>query len=189
MRTIDRGPPLTLAACGAVSGLLGSVFMGPSIGEAPGLGIFMILTGVWFALVVAYGVWDWGGREPRAAALAAVVTWIGWQLAVNLAVQLDQHWLQAIGISEGAALAWSGVAAGALGASVTWAGVAVAVPALREPSEAIPFVAVGAICGALLAASNNLDYPAVLFVPWQAAIGYMLGVALANRTAHAATDA
>lgn len=181
MHALDRWPALRLAALGALSGLLGSFLPGPSVGEAPDLGIFMILTGVYFALVVGYGVWDGDARTMRAAALAAGATWLGWELAVNLAVQMDQRWLEAIGLSETATLAWSGFAAGALGAGVTWAGVAAAVPTFRAPAEALAFVAVGAVLGVLLAASNNFDYPAVLLVPWQAAIGSVLGVALARR--------
>lgn len=182
MRTVDA-VPLRLAALGVVSGLLGSFFPGPRFGEAPDLGLFMILAGVWFALVVGFAVWNWGGRELRAAAIAAAATWIAWELAVNVAVQLDQRWLDPLGLSEIASLAWSGIIAGAVGAAVTWAGVAAVEPTLREQTQAITFAVVGACFGILLAASNNLNYPVVLFVPWQAAIAYVLGAALARQSA------
>ncbi len=180
MRAIDTGLPVRLAALGVASGLLGSFLPGPSFGEANNFGLYMILTGVWFALVVGIAVWHWGDRPPRAVVVAAAATWIAWELAVNVAMQLDQRWLDPLDLSETASLAVSGIIAGALGAVATWAGVAGVEPALRERAQAVTFAVIGAFFGILLAASINLDYPIVLFVPWQVAIAYGLGAALAR---------
>lgn len=189
MWKFDTLPPLRLAAFGVVSGLLGSIFPGRGLGEAPNIGLFMVLAGVWFAIVVGYAVWDWNRRSIIAAAIAFAATWFAWELAVNLAVQLDQRWLDPLDLSETASLALSGIAAGTLGAFVTWAGAAAVEPALRTRDVAVPITIVGAGFGILLAASSNLDYPAVLFVPWQAAVAFVLGHGLGRRPVAAAAVA
>ena len=97
----------------------------------------MVLSGAWFGLVVGFGVWHWGNRSWTAAAIAIAVTWVGWQLAVNLAMQLNERWLKAASIPVALRMYVSGLAAGAVGAFVTWAGVAYFTPILRQ--TVVPF--------------------------------------------------
>ncbi len=53
-------PALILSPLAILSGILGTFALGFGYGEAPHLGLHMVLTGVWFGLVVGYGVWRWG---------------------------------------------------------------------------------------------------------------------------------
>jgi hypothetical protein len=130
MKSLKQQPAWTLAALGAISGILGSFALGVGYGDAPRLGLYMIPSGTWFGLVVAFGVWQWGNRSWGAAATALVATWVGWELAVNLALQLDQHWLKAAAIPDAFRTQVPGFAAGAVGAFVTWAGAAASARAL-----------------------------------------------------------
>ena len=174
-----RHPGIILAALGLVSGLLGTYVQGPGIGEAPHLGAYMTLTGVWFGLVVAVGVWVWGTRSAGAAATALAATWVGWEAAVNVAMQLDQHLLKAIAIPDAIIMSVSGICAGALGAFATWAGAALVTPTLRQTRILLSIVSTGALLGSLLQFSNRCDTAAVLLLPWQIAVASLLGIGLA----------
>jgi hypothetical protein len=176
-------PPLVLAALGAASGFLGMFALGFGYGEAPHPGLHMVLTGVWFGLVIGFGVWRWGNRSWGAVAIAAGATWIAWEAAVNLALLLDQHWLQATPLPPRLRTHVTGLAAGAVGASLTWAGAAYGIVALRTGRAAMRVAATGAVFGLLLVATHNYDSPLVLLVPWQAAVAAALGMALGRQTA------
>ena len=141
----------------------------------------MILTGVWFGAVVGFGVWKWGHRSWIAVAIAVAATWVAWELAVNLAMQLDSNWLKPVALSEGVKPYLSGFAAGAVGAFVTWAGAAWLTPALRRRQPAITMVTIGALFGLLLPLTNNYDSPALLLLPWQIAIAAALGFGFSAR--------
>ena len=69
-----------------------------------------------------------------------MATWIAWEVAVNLALQLNESWLEAAGIPETIRMYVSGFAAGAVGAFLTWAGVAVCAPRLRHAVAAVHFL-------------------------------------------------
>jgi hypothetical protein len=178
MKSILQHPASILAALGAASGILGSYALGVGYGEAPRLGLYMVLSGVWFGLVVGYGVWHWGNRSWAAAATALVATWIGWELAVNLALQLDEHFKVAT-MPDALRSYVPGFAAGAVGAFITWAGAASFARALRRPSVAVAVVAVGALLGMLLPLTNDYDNPAILLLPWQTAVAALLGLGMA----------
>jgi hypothetical protein len=141
----------------------------------------MVLTGLWFGSVVAFGVWRWGNPSWVAAVTALIATWIGWELAVNLAMQLAENWLKAIAFPTTLRAYVGGFAAGAVGAFVTWAGAAASNSALRQKFVCVRFVSTGALFGLLLPLTNQFDSPAVLLIPWQAALGVVLGFALAPR--------
>jgi hypothetical protein len=174
-------PTVILGALGAASGFLGTFGLGVGFGEAPHPGAHMILAGVWFGLVIGYGVWKWGNRSRAAAAIAFIGTWVAWELAVNLALQLDSNWLKATTIPETLRMHVSGFLAGALGAVVTWAGAACRTPKLAQLSTALVFASIGALFGLLLPLTNNYDSPAVLLLPWETAIAAMLGASLTLR--------
>ena len=161
---------------------------GPGIGDAPHLGFHMVLSGVWFGLVVGFGVWHWGNRSWVAAAAAIAATWAGWQLAVNLAMQLNERWLEAASIPEALRMYVSGFAAGGVGAFMTLAGVAVFTPRLRQTKAPVGFVATGALLGLLLPFTNHYDNAAILLVPWQTAIAAILGLGLAPEFARGHPD-
>lgn len=178
--TLDfRNPALLLAVLGGISGIFGTFFLGVGYGEAPHPGIYMVLTGVWFGLVVGFGVWRWGQRSAGAAAMAVVATWIGWEAAVNLALQIDGPLLNAWPTAYAYKEFISGFAAGAVGAFITWAGVASSTAALRAVPTAAVMTLTGAVFGLLLPLTNKFDSGAVLLVPWQAAIAAIIGYNLA----------
>ena len=180
MKSILNHPASILAALGAASGLLGTFALGFGIGEAPRPGIYMILAGLWFALVTGYGVLTWGGRSWRAAAIAFAGTCIAWQAAVNLALQLDSNWLKESAIPVSQRMLVSGFLAGALGAFLTWAATAYAVPRLRCMTNAVAIAVAGAVLGLLLPLTNTYDNPAVLLLPWQAGVAAMFGFVLSR---------
>ena len=182
-------PALILAALGAVSGVLGTNFLGLGYGDAPHLGVYMVLTGVWFGLVMAYGVWRWGAPAWAAAATAFIATWIGWEVAVNVALQIDRSWLDASPIIQTFKSYLAGFAAGAVGALLTWAGAAAYVPALRRPRAAATITSTGALFGLLLPWTNNYDSGIVLLLPWQAAVAAMFGLNMAPARAPEPPDA
>ncbi len=68
MKSILHHPAAILAALGAVSGTLGSYGLGANVGDAPALGLYMVFAGLWFGLVIGYGLWRWGDRSLRTAA-------------------------------------------------------------------------------------------------------------------------
>ena len=73
----------------------------------------------------------------------------------------------------------TGFAAGGVGALLTWLGAAATTPALRQGSTAGLVVSTGALFGLLLPATNQYDYPAILLLPWQAAVAAAFGLSLA----------
>jgi hypothetical protein len=180
-----RHPASVLGALGILTGILSSALQGPVVGDAttaPRLVLYMPAVGLWFGAAIAYGVWRWGEESPRAALLALAGTWIGWQIAANLAIQLDQVWLKPAGVGEAARFWIEGPIAGAAGALATWAGAAAGVARLRRASCAFLIVAAGAVAGLLLGWSADIDIPAALFVPWQGLVAAVLGACLAKST-------
>ncbi|MEO8419740.1 MAG: hypothetical protein ABI457_00975 [Hyphomicrobium sp.] len=179
MKSILHHPATILAALGAVSGTLGSYGLGANYGEAPELGIYMVFAGLWFGLVIGYGLWLWGDHSWGAAAIAVAATWIAWEVAVNVGLQLDQRWLVGTAVPDGLKSYVTGFAAGGVGALLTWVGAAATTPALRQVSSAGLIVSTGALFGLLLPATNQYDYPAILLLPWQIAVAAALGLSLA----------
>lgn len=179
MKSILHHPALTLAALGLASGTFGSFDLGTNYAQAPDLGVYMVLAGVWFGLVVGYGVWRWGNQSLAAAAAAFAGTWIAWELAVNLGLRLDQNWLLGTTVPDSLKSYVTGFTAGAVGALVTWAGAAAFTPALRQASVLGLIVSTGALFGLLLPSTSQYDYPAILLVPWQAAVAAAFGFCLA----------
>ncbi len=173
-------PAVILAGLAAVSATLGTFFQDLGYGVAPDLGLYMVATGVWFGLVVGFGVWRWGNHSWIAAAMALVATWVGWELAVNLALQLEERWLKGW-LPAALTIYISGFAAGAVGALSTWAGAAAFIHALRRTSVMVGLIATGAALGLLLPFTNNYDHGIILLLPWQTAIAALLGLGLGPR--------
>lgn len=179
MKSIQHHPATILAVLGAVSGTLGSYGLSANLGNAPELGLYMVFAGLWFGLVIGYGLWRWGDHSLRTAAIAVAATWIAWEAAVNVGLQLDQRWLVGTAVPDGLKSYVTGFAAGAIGALLTWLGAAATTPTLRQASTAGIVVSTGALFGLLLPATNQYDYPAILLLPWQAAVAAALGLSLA----------
>lgn len=60
-------------------------------GEAPHPGLYMVLTGLWFGLVVAFGVWRFARASIGAIASVIAATWIAWEVAINIAMQITEN--------------------------------------------------------------------------------------------------
>ncbi len=175
MSALLRHPAFILAGLGSLSGLLGTYLLGGNYGTAPQPGFYLVLAGIWFGVVVGFAVWRWG-KAPLAAALMSVLTtWIAWEAAVNVAIQLDGPLLQ--GVLPSAAKSYvAGFVAGGVGAAITWAGAAMHVAPLRTSAAFISIVTAGAFLGLLLPATNFSDSGAVLLLPWQATIAGLIGL-------------
>ena len=182
LHPVFNHPALVLAVMAGVSGMLGTYADGPIYGEAPHPGVYMVLTGAWFGLVVGFGVWQWGNGTWIAAATAFAATWVGWQAAVNVALQFEQPWLGAA-LSDALRMTISGATAGAVGAFATWIGAALSTTRLRRSTVAVGVVAIGGLFGLLLPLTSHYDNAAVLLVPWQAATAAALGLGLAPERA------
>jgi hypothetical protein len=169
-------PAAILATLAILSATLGTYVQGPVYADAPRLGLYMPLIGAWFGLVVGFGVWLWGTRSWVAAATTLVATWAAWELAVNLAIQLEEQWLKATAIPGALTIYLSGLAAGAVGAFSTWVGAAIFTPALRQTFVPVALVSAGALLGLLLPCANDYDNMAVLLVPWETTIAAILAI-------------
>ena len=180
LNAVQRRPAAVLAALAILSGTLGAGVQGPGLGTAPALGLHMPLTGVWFAVVIGFGVWRWGKRSLAAVATAIAMTWAGWEAAVNAGLQIDQGWLAATAWPDNLKTYVIGFVAGAVGALLTWAGAAAFAPAVRLMWWPLAFGAAGALLGLLLPFTNHYDNAVILLVPWQAAIAALLGLGLAS---------
>jgi hypothetical protein len=177
MSALLRHPAVVLAGLGSASGLLGTYFLGGNYGAAPQPGLYLVLIGLWFGLVVGFAVWRWGQVSWSAAATVVLMTWVAWEAAVNVALQLDGPLLQAM-LPPVARSYIAGFVAGGVGAAITWAGAALHVASLRTRSTGIGIVSAGAFLGLLLPATNYCDSGAVLLLPWQAAIAGLVGLNL-----------
>jgi hypothetical protein len=178
-KSLLHNPATILAGLGLVSGTLGSYDLGANYGEAPAVGIYMVFAGIWFGLVIGYGIWRWAGRSLPAAALAGAGTWVAWEVAINIGLHIDQRWLADGVVAEPARGFITGMVAGGIGALLTWAAAAAVAPALRHAASVGLVVATGALFGLLLPSTSHYDYPAILLLPWQAGVAAALGISLA----------
>jgi len=175
VRFIQRPAPL-LALLGAVSGTLSTFVPGFAIEGMPwSLGFFMVAAGIWFGLVVAFGVWRFAASRLLAVTVVVATTWIAWEVAVNLGMQISEYSLKINALADTPRHYLAGFAAGAVGAVLTWAGAALFSPALQTRAAVASIGIAGALLGLLLPRALNVDYPAILFVPWQAGVAAMLG--------------
>jgi hypothetical protein len=180
-----RHPAAVLGALGVVSGGLSAIVPGPALGAdtlPANLGLYMVLAGFWFGLVTGFGVFRFAVATGAAVSGVLLGTWLAWEVAVNVAVQLDEGLLKLAGLPEPVRTYITGFVAGEVGAVLTWAAAAWFSPQLREGQTAILMGTVGALFGLLLPLSIAQDEPALLFVPWQAAVAATLGWFLAQST-------
>lgn len=170
-----RHPAFLLCFLGLLSGLVGSQLIGGNYGAAPHPGIYLVLTGLWFGLVVGFGVWRFGPAPVAGAITTVLTTWIAWEAAVNVAIQIDGPLFEATGLSALKSYV-AGFVAGAVGAAITWTGAAFYVTSLRTKLASLSIVAAGAVLGLLLPMTNTYDSGAVLLIPWQTAVAGLLGL-------------
>jgi hypothetical protein len=179
---LDR-PALILGILATLSAIFGTYLPGAGYGDAPHPGVYMVLTGLWFGLVIGFAVWRWAGASMAAAVMGVLVTWIGWEVAVNVALQIDGPLLRGTQIPESVRPYAAGFIAGAVGALITWAAIAMHVPYIRRGSAGLRITGTGAVFGLLLPSTNHFDSGLVLLLPWQVAVAAMIGLTMVQERA------
>jgi hypothetical protein len=146
--------------------------------------------GIAFAMMLGGVLWLWVSRDLNKCLLAMVLTLVGWLAAVNTAndvidlVQGSMLFGTAAGAKANREMLGGlagGVSAGAVGAGLTAFGVGIAATAMRRTEAWVMVVITGAVAGLLLYPAASLDAIAVLFVPWQAAVGAAIAYVLTWR--------
>jgi hypothetical protein len=186
-------PSISLAALGLLSGLL-SAAAGFTLRIElldPLAGLFflsaeMLPIGFLFGAVVAG---DIAIRQRRVLAVPVLLvsTMYAWSAAIHTAVRLHR-----VGGGDaghvGPVLA--GLVAGALGAGLTQLGAAQFAPGLRRPRRLAVTCAVGAAAGLLFyLGDRNIIDARVLFIVWQPAVAFSIGLGLAAQVGAAAEPA
>jgi hypothetical protein len=169
-------PAVILGILATISAILGAYLTGAGYGDAPHPGVYMVLTGLWFGLVIGFAVWRWTVASMALAATSVLVTWIGWEAAVNVALQLDGPLLRATPIPDSLRPYLAGFVAGAVGAAITWAAVAAHLPRVRRRLAGMRIIVAGAVFGLLPPSTNHFDSGLVLLLPWQVAVAAMIGL-------------
>ena len=182
----DRPAP-TLAALGLVSGILSAV-VGFEVRidalDWPGTVFFlsaeMMPIGLFFAAVMAFAIAAW-----HSPAWAPIVTFVGTLYAWSAAIQtaLFMHRIGG-GDATHAGPLLAGVFAGLVGAALTYLSVALFAPELRDVTLAMRTCLVGTVAGLLFYfGSRNLIDARILFLVWQPAVAYSIGLGLAAKPA------
>ncbi len=176
-------PAVVLAALGLVSGVLSAVAgmtYEPAWLALPGRLFFLdagaMPIGIFFAVAMATGVWFAKG-QLSAVPVVLVATMFAWSAAIHTAIGVmntNSDLRQILG----------SLAAGAVGAGVTHLGCALLVHELRAVRRAATTIAVGALAGLLyyLGDREIVDLR-LLFVVWQPAVAYCIGLGLPPRGA------
>jgi hypothetical protein len=180
--TARTRPAVVLAALGLVSGLL-SGWLGmsyePAWLRAPG-SLFLlepgsVPIGVFFAAAMAAGVWVATGRT-LAVPVLLLATLYAWSGALQAAMSL-------LGTTYSLTrLILASLVAGAVGAGLTHLGAALVFAELRAVRRVAVTVAVGAVAGLLYVLGDReiIDLR-LLFVVWQPAVAYCIGLGLGGR--------
>ncbi|HEU0158036.1 MAG TPA: hypothetical protein VFR00_01925 [Hyphomicrobiaceae bacterium] len=180
-------PAPTMAALGLVSGILSAVVgfeVRIGVLDWPGTVFFlsaeMMPIGLLFAAVMAFAIAAW-----HAPAWAPILTFIGTLYAWSAAIQtaLFMHRIGGGDASHAGPLL-GGVFAGLVGAGLSHLSVALFAPELRDLGQAMRTALVGALAGVLFYfGSRNLIDARILFLVWQPAVAYAIGLGLAARPA------
>lgn len=130
----------------------------------------LLLPGMWFGIVTGALAWRFGSRGILGAALSLVVTWIGWQLAVQAGIATFDR-MGRVTTAENVKLVLAGMAAGGVGALVAFLGVRATVPFQRTLLALLATTGVGAAFGLLLVVSTTRQSAGLLlYATWQPAV-------------------
>jgi hypothetical protein len=185
-----------MAAMGALTGLVSSL---PS--PLPDLRledpeILINAQGIPLHAGIAFGaglgimLWRWASRDLGKCLLAMLLTVLGWLAAVNTANDVMSSVVSSelFGTVEGAkasreSVGWilAGLVGGGIGAGLTAFGAGIAAQPLRPTKAWGLVVATGTVLGLLLYPAALLDFIALLFVPWQAAVLAAIAYGLTRR--------
>jgi hypothetical protein len=176
--------PLFAAVSAVLGTLVPSGLFETRSGQA---GPTMVLVGVWFGIALAAAMATCGHRSVTSAAAVFLSVVLGWQIAVNLAIQLSWEayftgWDFQPRIAIGArvillkkGMLAAGFVSGAVGALITWAGVSYAAPQARTLKAALAVGLAGAMLGPLLAIVVEYHTLLILLLPWQTGVATLLG--------------
>jgi hypothetical protein len=186
-------PALVLGGLGLLSAILSSIAP-ESVGSLlTPIGDLFLLDGatvhpvLLFAPVIAFGMWAYGGLGGKlqwaGAALAFIMTVLGWSASVRLAHFLYDLKIGASWMPDDVLI--PGFAAGVVGAAFVFLGGALTVPVLRLPRNWGPALLIGGLAGLLLWAATKNAYeplgPLCLFAVWQTSIAAWFGRGLSQR--------
>jgi hypothetical protein len=176
-----------MAALGLGSGILSAAVGFEAridVLDVPGRFFFlsaeMMPIGLFFAAVIAFGIAAW--EQPAwAPPVTFVITMYAWSAAIQTAI-----WMHRIGGGDathtGPLLA--GFFAGLVGAALTHLAAALFARDLRDSSHVLRTCLVGAVVGLLFyLGSRSIIDARILFVAWQPAVAYCIGLGLARKAA------
>jgi hypothetical protein len=180
-------PALVLASLGLLSGILSAVIgfeVHVDLLDWPGSLFFlsaeMMPIGLFFAAVMAFAIAAWE-TPPWAPIITFVGTLYAWSAAIQTA--LFMHKIGGGDASHAGPLL-AGVCAGFVGAALTHLSVALFAHELFDRTQAVRTCLVGAIAGILFYfGSRNLIDARILFLVWQPAVAYAIGLGLAPKAA------
>lgn len=179
----DR-PDVSMAALGLISGIL-SVTWGMAgspnldwlqpVASAFGLTPEMLPVGLFFGAIVGLSMWRWTGSLV-AVPVVLIATMYAWSAAIQVAIRTQRH------VDDDPHLIAASLGAGAVGAGITHLGCALFERELRRPARIIVTVVVGALAGMLLYLSQRKFVDdRLLYVVWQPAVAFAIGMGLAAR--------
>jgi hypothetical protein len=173
---LDRLKPMQqLGLLGVLSGIL-TTFVKI---EAFVIGDASVLPGIFFGLVLVYGLYRWQTQNPLYLISVVLLVIVAWYAAYMSCILFHDFFKKTLGLNGVLTFATLGVIAGFIGSSITAAGIHIFAPAFREGSRWKRVVMFGTIAGALLALPEmGFDYGAAsllpLFVLWQAGVASMV---------------
>ena len=130
----------------------------------------LLLPGVWYGLVLGALAWILGVRGLLGAIVALVMTWVGWQLAVQAGIVAFDRFA-AVTPSETTRLTVAGAAGGTVGGFISFLGVRIGVPMKKTLAALLATVLTGAVFGLLLPwSSTQQSVGVLLYAAWQPAV-------------------
>jgi hypothetical protein len=186
VNSVDRmrsRPEIAMAALGLASGVL-SVIVGMDL-ERPWLGpvavVFFLDTGsvpigFFFGAAIALSLWM-ATRNVWTLPVLPVVVMYAWSAAIQVAIRLQRN------TDDDPHLIAASLLSGLVGAGITHLGCAIFAPELRRPARLALTCAVGAAAGLLLYASQrSIVDGRLLFIVWQPAVAFCIGLGLRGQT-------
>jgi hypothetical protein len=179
-------PDITMAGLGLISGILSATvgydleigFLKP-VAPLFFLDVGPMPIGFFFGAAVAFGIW-WWTRNPWSVPVLLVTTMYAWSAAIQIAIRLQRN------VDDDPHLIAASLAAGAVGAGLTHLGCALFSPGLRQPMRIALTCGVGALFGLLFFfGQRKFIDERLLFVVWQPAVAFCIGMALAGRNREA----
>jgi hypothetical protein len=183
VRGLRERPAVTMAGLGLLSGILSATigfdlelsWLRP-VAPLFFLDVGPMPIGFFFGAAVAVSLWLWTGTWWTVPVLL-VTTMYAWSAAIQVAIRTQRH------TGDDPQLIAASLAAGAVGAGLTHLGCALFASGLRRPGRILASCLVGALAGMLfyLGERNYID-PRLLYVVWQPAVAFAIGVGLAGRS-------